>query len=208
MKNRDQNDKGSVQFTYVSFSVEGGSTAIQDGLRQIATALAARNGAPAGRAALPATTRADSHKRDGTEAQVPLALDPPAVVEAAEVDVTPAANDGEKKPRRYTAPSIINGLDLDGDPSLEQFMAEKAPTNDNTRYLVAAVWFKQQKDVAITAEHIFTVYKRLNLPSPPEDVGMPLRNLKKDRLLDSGEKRGSYVVNDAGIAKVARMPGQ
>ena len=65
--------------------------------------------------------------------------------------------------------------------------------------------FKGVKD--FTANHAFTIYKVLDWGSTPPDAGQPLRDLKRQSLVVAGEKPGSYAVNDAGEAKVGRMPG-
>ncbi len=209
MKKNESGDKARVKFRYIEFDVEGGSPAIQDGLRHIASALT--RAAPQPRA-LP---RAAEPTRRGAEAPVngELPFSPPldAADAETEADVTPEAPSSDPKPRaprKYSAPSILNGLKLDGNPSLQEFVDEKAPDGHNARYLVAAVWLKREKNISeFTADHAFTIYKLLGWGSTPKDPGMPLRALKRDSLMESGEKPGTYVVNDAGEAKVDRMPG-
>lgn len=212
-KNRDGSDKARVRFRYVEFDVEGGNASIQEGLRNIANALT--RGAPLAKPAmLPAGEPAP--RKNGAPAgpeQLPLsgvaAEAADAEGDGEQVDVTPedVSAPRQRQPRRYTAPGVVNGLDLSGNPSLEEFAKEKAPDGHNARYLVAAVWLKQQKGMSeFSPKHIFTIYKLLGWGNTPVDVGMPLRELKGQSLVESGEKRGTYKVNDAGVARVARMP--
>lgn len=205
-KNRDQGEKARVKFRYVEFDVEGGSAAIQEGLRNIASALAR---APLQRA-LPATSESAARRNGDTSSAEQLNLIPTGGdVDAVDSSLEEQVQAEEARPRqsrRYAAPVVVNGLDLDGDPSLEEFARQKAPDGHLGRYLLAAVWLKQQKNITeFTADHAFTICKRLGWPVPPKDLGQPLRDLKKQRLMDTGEKPGTYVVNDAGEANVARM---
>jgi hypothetical protein len=212
MKKNESGDKARVKFRYIEFDVEGGSPAIQDGLRHIAAALT--RAAPQTRA-LPRPT--EQPGRVGADAPVngELPFPPPPDGEEgeAEIDVTPEPMPADAKPRppRKTPTfSVINGLDLDagdGYPSLQEFADKKKPEGHRARYLVAAVWLKRYKGVKdFTANHVFTIYKVRGWGSTPTDAGQPLRELKRERLIDAAEKAGSYTVNDAGEARVDRMP--
>lgn len=208
-KKVEPSDKGKVKFRYIEFDVEGGNAAIQDGLRHIAAALT-RSGPPP--KALPG---ADTPGRGATEAPPgQLSLIPETTDDSSEIDVTPASASGESKPRqprKTPAFTVLNGLDLDagdGYPSLQDFALQKGADNHNHRYLVSAVWLKRNKSIKdFTANHAFTIYKVLGWGSAPTDAGAPLRELKKQSLVVNGEKPGAYLVNDAGEAKVERMPG-
>lgn len=209
-KNRETIDKARVRFRYVEFEVEGGNASIQEGLRNIANTLT--RAAPLAKPAmLPAGEHAIPKNGAATPPeQLPLAAvaDTDDAHEGQQIDVTQSQEVTEPKqrqPRRYTAPSVIDGLDLTGEPSLEDFAKEKAPEGNNLRYLVAAVWFKQKGMKEFTPNHIFTAYKVLGWGNTPVDIGMPLRKLKTQRLIDGGEKPGTYRANDAGVARVGRM---
>ena len=57
----------------------------------------------------------------------------------------------------------------------------------------------------ITANHIFTAFRALGIQSElPEDVGSPLRYLKKSNQIDSAG-RGSYKIIWNGTQTVERM---
>jgi hypothetical protein len=205
MKKVEAGDKARVKFRLLEFEAEGGGAALQDGLRQFVTALS-RGSAPAPRALPPRPVEQGAR---GT-ADVPVngelfPVAPEATEGDTEVDATPEAPPSNSEPRqarRYSTPPIVKGLKLDG---LSEFV-EKAKAEGHTeRYLVSAVWLKRERNISeFTAGHAFTIYKLLDWGSAPKDVGMPLRALKRESLMDSGESPGSYVVNEAGEAKVDR----
>jgi hypothetical protein len=206
MKNRESgNDKGRVKFRIIEFEVDGGNATIQEGLRSVAAALT-RTTAPSPK---PALLVAGETRPKPTSApqgeQLGLGIQMDEEAETAP-DADEVIEDAKPRPqRRAPVPNVLNGLDLDGDPSLAEFIKKKNVTGQAMTYLVAAVWLNEHKNIReFTADHAFTVYKRLGL-TPPKDAGEPLRKLRKMRLLDKGEKEGAYIVNDASKDQVARM---
>jgi hypothetical protein len=213
MKKPETGEKAKVKFRLLEFEAEGGSAALQDGLRQFVTALS-RASAPPPPRSLPA--RPVDQGAPGAEVPVNgelFPLSPDATEGDTEVDITPEPPSEPKvrQPRKPPTFTVINGLNLDagdGYPSLGDFAKQKAAEGHTARYLVSAVWLKRHADIKdFTADHAFTVYKRLGWGSTPTDAGQPLRDLKRAKLIDQGEKAGSFTVNDAGFDKVDRMGG-
>lgn len=110
-----------------------------------------------------------------------------------------------KTPRRPTTPEVLE-LDFDSDVSLRSFAdSHNAVGSDVDRYLVIAAWFKEHRDqAAITTAHIYTGYRILEWPVGIEDFGGPLRYLKSQKLMTSGN-RGEYAINHLGLAKVKKL---
>lgn len=117
-------------------------------------------------------------------------------------DVAPAARNSG--PRKYRTPKAVR-LDLNGDPSFEDYAASKNPTSDQMRYLVAAAWLKQHRSLEqITMDHVYTCFRVMKWPSGIEDFDAPLRALKRRQLLEKAGK-GAYSINHLGLNEVDKM---
>jgi hypothetical protein len=131
-------------------------------------------------------------------------VEPDDVVESDEeldaVDVTPPApkQRGPRKPA--PKPNVID-LDVTTEPSLASYVAKINPKSLNKRYLVLAAWLHDHRETgAVTVDHIYTCYRRLNWSIDIADFSAPLRALKHQQYFTTPE-RGKYAINQLGLAK-------
>lgn len=213
-KRSDQNGNGNntrVKLRWMELDVEGGTADLVEGFKSFATSLT-RGGTPVTAppkslaAAKPVATTAV------IEAPPPVEATNDEVANEAERDTevvpeTVTGNNGSDKPRKFPKPKFLSDLDLTtADVKLEDFFQQKAPQELADKYLVVIAWFDEHRKVTpITANHIFTAFKSLGLQSElPEDVGWPLRYLKKQNYIDSAG-RGAYKLIWNGTQALAKM---
>lgn len=112
---------------------------------------------------------------------------------------------GPPKPRSYPVPKVVEDVDLNSEPSLASFASSKQPKSDLDRHLLVAAWFKEARGVdAVSADHVYTGYRKLGWSTAIEDFGKPLRSLKQAQLMKSAG-RGLYAINHLGLDKVNGM---
>jgi hypothetical protein len=216
------NELGRVKFRYADteryFDLDvdniKNETGVVDGLKSIASALAGRtlaiaanralvakptNGSPSGAAAAPPVT-----EEPETPEQEVLAPE-----EEAEVPESTNGN-GNSTPRqrKVREPKFLTTIDLTAAKvKLPDFFKEKDPQNIFEKYLVIAVWFKEQMATEeFDVDHIFTGFDHMGLRAQiPADPSQPLRYLKMKNLLEQ-PSRGKYKVTWNGSSAVAKMP--
>lgn len=120
-------------------------------------------------------------------------------------DAAPIAPDGSsppaRTPRKPKTPKVL-ALDLTTAPSLEEFAASRETNSDRRRFLTILAWLQQHRKVdAATADHVYTCYRALKWPASIKDFGQPLRDLKRDQLVESVAK-GAYAINHLGLAEI------
>lgn len=112
---------------------------------------------------------------------------------------------GPSKPRSYPVPKVVDDVDLNSDISLEAFAAGKQPKSDVDRHLLVAAWFKECRSTdVVSADEIYTGYRKLGWSTAIDDFGKPLRSLKQVQLMKSAG-RGLYAINHLGLDKVNGM---
>ena len=123
-----------------------------------------------------------------------------------EVEVDTPARASPAKPRKPAKRKVVD-VDLDSDTSFAAFTEQYPPKSDQDRYLAAVAFFCEHRpDIdAITADHIYTCFRKAEWPTGTKDFGQPLRNLKNNQFLDQGPSKGTYVVNHIGLAKVHKL---
>lgn len=123
----------------------------------------------------------------------------------------PAANEvpavNSNRPPRKPYIKKVQVLDLDlksGDMPLAEFVREKGPSSLNERYLVIAYWFKHYRQTnKISANHVYTAYKKVGWGTDIKDMSQPFRDLKKGGRgsLEGGE----FVINHLGEDVVEKL---
>ncbi len=220
MRNRDGNsEKGRVKFRFLEFEVEGGTPAIQEGLRNIAAALSRANGTPlkpvpsgSGRALTPKAdaTRSASTDQMSFEELAPAEVDAEVEPSQPENDESVASQEAstgrQKTVRHHRTPTILN-IDLNaGSTPLKAFIAQKNPDTESKKYLVVAAWLKEELKIdAITTDHIYTCFRWMSW-NVPDDVGSPLRGMKKQGWFRGGDAKGTFEITHVGLGKVNEMP--
>jgi hypothetical protein len=72
--------------------------------------------------------------------------------------------------------------------------------------LAVAYLCENRKDIeGVTADHVYTCFRKLNWSTGSKDFAQPLRNLKANQLLDQGPSRGTYAVNHIALDRVHRF---
>lgn len=131
------------------------------------------------------------------------------VASAAEDDdapSAPAAKSASSKPRRPAKRKVVD-IELGSEISLASYVAQYPPKNEQDRYLVAVAFLcEHRKELdGVTADHVYTCFRKMNWSTGSKDFSQPLRNLKLNQLLDQGPGRGTYVTNHIGLDKVHKL---
>lgn len=199
-----------VKLRWVELDVEGGTADFVEGLKSFAQALT-RGGTSA---AAPARALTAGRPTATAVIDSPLADESsPEEVRIPErepeTEVMPENGTGSssEKPRKFPKPKFLSELDLTAaEVKLEDFFQQKNPQEMGDKYLVVIAWFDEHRKVTpITANHIFTAFKSLGIQSElPEDIGWPLRYLKKQNLIDSAG-RGAFKIIWNGTQAVEKM---
>jgi hypothetical protein len=189
-------------------------TGVVDGLKSIASALASRTIAIAPNRALVA--KATNGSPNGVAAAPPVAEEPETpeqdLLAPEEEETVPAAanSNGKSTPkqRKVREPKFLTAIDLTAATvKLSDFFKQKDPQNIFEKYLVIAVWFKEQMATEeFDVNHIYTGFDHMGLRAQiPADPGQPLRYLKMKNLVEQ-PSRGKYKVTWNGSSAVAKMP--
>lgn len=140
----------------------------------------------------------------GSDGSAELEIEDTIDESAAESEFA-VATKGPSKPRTYPTPKVVEDVDLNAETSLVSFAAGRQPKSDLDRHLLVAAWFKECRDMdAVSADHIYTGYRKLGWSTSIGDFGKPLRSLKQAQLMKSAG-RGLYSVNHLGLDKVSSM---
>ena len=92
--------------------------------------------------------------------------------------------------RSFRSPNVISGIDFKADKSFVDFANEKNPSSTAEKYLVAAAWFKQHRDIdAISMDHVYTCFRLMSWSTSAIDFSQPLRDLKKEELHEQRRNR-------------------
>jgi hypothetical protein len=219
------NGKGTFRFRYMDsnrqFEVNADNVDgenLLEGFRHVANAITGRTIAapapkqlktPSGGAP---TEVLDDKDEDTITTTLPFPDEPPADEHEEEEEEEHEVGPGTVKRQRSAprAPKFLDELNLTtAKVSIEDFIKAKGPDNDLDKYIVIAVWYKQEfKTEEISIDHIFTAYDKLGwraqLPGP--DPSQTLRNLKNNKnWLVKGSKNGMFKVNWNGEDAVNKM---
>jgi hypothetical protein len=198
-----RNVVGKSKMTVMVLQLEGNDETIQQGFKALETAL--QGLAPRSVTLLAPqkqnqtdtlTTNAETLEVN-QEAQSPVEFDESNAIENTK-------SEKNKKRRAVRTPSIV-AMDIKTAPSIEDFYKKHgSPDTDKGRALLILAWLKEHRNIQeATADHIFTVLKLVNWHIPP-DVGQSIRKLKEDRLVESGEKPGSFKINHVGVERILK----
>lgn len=124
--------------------------------------------------------------------------------DALEDDAPPPA--APSKPRKAAKRKVVE-IDLDSDVSLASFADQYPPKNEQDRYLMTVAYLcEHRKDIeGVTADHVYTCFRKLGWSTGSKDFAQPLRNRKANDLLHQGPARGTYAVNHIGLDKVHKL---
>lgn len=110
------------------------------------------------------------------------------------------------KPRKPPSRKILD-IDLDSDVSFASYVERYPVKTELDRYIVAVAFFHEHRDIdeGITADHVYTCFRKLNWSTGKKDFAQPLRNLKRDQLIEKGPSNGTYIINHIGLDRVHKL---
>jgi hypothetical protein len=108
---------------------------------------------------------------------------------------------GQRKSPR--GPKVVATLDTTSEVSLASFVKGKEISSQADKFLVAATWLKEHREMAsVTMDHIYTCFRSLGWAAGQQDFGQTLRSLKQQQFFESGAAKGEYVINHLGVNRV------
>ena len=106
--------------------------------------------------------------------------------------------------RSFPTPEVVD-VDWGVSPSIEEYVAQHPPQKEVEKYLVIISWFKEVVKIdAVSANQIYTVFRKLKWSVAKKDFSQPLRDLKSSQLIKGSAKDG-FMVNQLGIARVEEL---
>ena len=205
------NERGRVKVRYMEIDVEGGSSAILEGLRTVTAAFAKDNTRTVNGASQPRVLAPTGQSKPLAPKNGELFADaaaPEATEFAAEPDESVASDTEGSKPKRkpsYPNCQLVEGLDLEqGTPNLRAFAEAKNPESDLERYMVCASWLKKERGIkSLTNNHVYHCFTALDW-RVPKDVGSPFRKMKKKQFTQNAASE--WELHSIGEQVVARLP--
>jgi hypothetical protein len=104
-----------------------------------------------------------------------------------------------RSPRKAPkAPNIVE-IEMNEPVSFTDFAAGKKNDSIHKRYLIAAAWLHDHRNIpAVTDGHIYTCFRSIGWSTNISDFGQPLRELKSRKFFTTPE-RGHYEINHIGL---------
>jgi len=193
--------KGRLQIFVAGFAVEGGDSVLADGFKAIRDLTEAMKGSgvllppPRQKAALaasntgggsaPAVVDEDEEIEQGVVVETEDVED-----DATEEETSNGNGSGAKRSYSFKTPTFMNELDVTkAKKNLKEFMTEKNPSDQMSKYLAVVYWLQKYMDIAeVKIDHVYTVFDILGWKSDmPSNPSIPLRDLKsKKHMLTRG----------------------
>jgi hypothetical protein len=208
------NDRGRVKVRFMEIDVEGGSSAILEGLRTVTAAfskdaLKTINGAAQPRVIAPSAQAKPLAPKNGELFHSVAAAETEAEAEEIEQPLVAESDEALEPPktkkRAYPNCELLKDLNVEaGSPNLRDFAEAKKPDGNNEKYMVCAAWMKNQLNLtSFTLNHFYTCFRALGW-KVPKDAGQPLRNMKKKTFMQN--TAGDWELHSNGEQLVARLP--
>lgn len=125
-------------------------------------------------------------------------------VDVVDATLQPAKQRVIRKPA--PTPNIID-IEMNNEVSLATFAQNKDSKSQHKKYLIAATWLKEHRNIdAISSDHIYTCFRSIGWPTNILDFAQPLRELKSKKYFTSPEK-GLYAINHIGLDYVKKLGG-
>jgi hypothetical protein len=193
-KHVHSDDKGKVRVRFMEVEIEGSNQTLLEGIRHITSAMPSQVvvrqvGAKAatprlvnGGTGAEGGTSEDAADSDALEAEEGIA-------EGVQTNDTPSS--APRKPRTSPkAPALATNLRQDESPTLAEFSKQanlSKDAGDKDRVVVVATWLKETRGIAAFGASEFYTCCRLMDWTLPSDLTSPMRNLKKQKKLDSAD---------------------
>jgi hypothetical protein len=205
----DQNGKMKVRI--IEFELEGSDMSLQESLKSITAALSR----PSNGASVTRVSRIEALKQSNASS-MPSVDDGDTVEEAEyveEVDTQPAPAPAAKRPRKLSrapTPTLLRDVRFDDvSPTFAEFIEEKQPKGDRSKYLCVAYWLKSYKEIQeISIDHVYTAYRVMSWALPAAAI-QPMRELaaNRDGRFSKGHEQGHYAINHVGEGFVTTKMG-
>ncbi len=209
-RNSEGKSPNKSKMTVMLLQIEGADETIQEGFKALETALNKIGPQIIVASNNPAILSSQQRFSQPTihNSSIVAQADEQGIVVQEECDSSDG-NVGAKplKKRYYSTPSVIADLDIGEGPQSFQdyFVKLGSPSSVNKRYLIVALWLKENRGIdEISVDHIYTVFRLMSW-SVQKDVGQPLRSLKNKSFLGTGSSKKMYVINHIGSESVRKM---
>lgn len=124
-----------------------------------------------------------------------------------EVEARAPAPSRTKSTRKLPPTPDIVPIDMNADVSLATFAQGKDSSSQAKKYLIAAAWLKEHRNIgAVTAGHIYTCFRSMSWPTNIPDFWQPLRDLKSKKYFGKNDQ-GEYEINHIGLDFVKKLGG-
>jgi hypothetical protein len=124
----------------------------------------------------------------------------------AEAFQAPPKKPREARAKRVSSPEVVLDLDLNTDPAWVSYAEEKSPSTITDKCLVVAEWCKRHRGLdEISADHVFTCFRRVGWSTSIADFPSMLRSCKGRDYMSSGTQRAHYAINHLGSSRVDEM---
>lgn len=148
-------------------------------------------------------------KINGTGTPAPVTLEAEEEMELGEETVAEPVEPSRPAPstrvRKFKSPEVVQDLDLTSEPTFGQFIADKNAESHQMKFLTAAAWLKQHRQIeAVNMNYIYTCYRNVKWSTDVQDFSQPLRDLKARDFLVQKE-RGHYAINHLGLQEVDNL---
>jgi len=128
--------------------------------------------------------------------------------EGDEANVVEARSSAKPRVARKppSTPDILP-IDMKTEVSLSSFAQGKDTKSQHKKYLIAAAWLKEHRDIGgVTAGHIYTCFRSMEWSTNIQDFWQPLRELKARKFFARNE-RNEYEINHIGLDYVDKLGG-
>ncbi|MFK4657044.1 hypothetical protein ABIF97_006978 [Bradyrhizobium japonicum] len=126
--------------------------------------------------------------------------------EVEPVEVAPATARPKPPRKAPKAPDIVD-IDMNSDVSLAAFAAGKDAGSQHKKYMIAAAWLKEHRNIdAVGAGHIYTCFRSMGWSANIPDFWQPLRDLKAKKYFAKNDA-GDYEINHLGLDYVKKLGG-
>jgi len=214
-KNQDTKGGGSGKgkMTVVMFQLEGSDEALRDAIRVVGHGLEKMAPSVPIYKLIQAPGQTRTHgalpndpEDDVIEHEVPEA-DEGGYEDAASSPSQSVSSEKKKRNPPKAIPSA-KGIDWDSGTSWKDYAAQKKPEGNPSRFVAAAGWFKNVRNVeVITPGHIVAAFDVMDWLKP-ENIPNTFAQLKHKRageLFDKGEKANEWVLSQRGINALDRL---
>lgn len=213
-KNQDPKEGGGKgKMTVVMFQLEGSDETLRDAIRVMGHGL--EKMAPSAPIykiiQAPTQARLNGAMAALSEEGEPLELETLESEEGEYEAAASASQSGSSEKRKRNPPKAIpavKGIDWDTGTSWKDYAALKKPAGNPSRFVAAAGWFKNVRDLTvITPGHIVAAFDVLDWPKPENiaNTFAQLKNKRSGELFDKGEKINEWVLSQRGVNLLDRL---